>query len=67
MLGKLQTRWEGPYPVVQVYDYGVVELQGESGTFKVNVHRIKVYFGEKKVYFCQNKETTLFVDLKDAP
>ena len=50
---------------MQVYNYRVVELQGESGTFKVNAHRIKVYFGEIKEYFGKDKETTLFVDLKD--
>ena len=49
MPGKLQTRWEGPFAVMQVYDYGVVELKGDSGTFKVNSHRIKIYYGDRGI------------------
>ena len=45
-LGKLKSRWSGPYTVVQVYLYGVVEIRGDSGNvFKVNGQRLKLYLG----------------------
>nr|GEW03103.1 reverse transcriptase domain-containing protein [Tanacetum cinerariifolium] len=46
-LGKLKTRWTGPFTVTQVFLYGTVELsQTEGPNFKVNGHRLKHYFGE---------------------
>ncbi|XP_062114354.1 uncharacterized protein LOC133825427 [Humulus lupulus] len=36
-LGKLKSRWPGPYTVVNIFPYGVVELKDKySKTFKVN-------------------------------
>nr|GEX55904.1 DNA-directed DNA polymerase [Tanacetum cinerariifolium] len=44
-LGKLKTRWPGPFIVTQVLPYGTVELsQTERPNFKVNGHRLKHYF-----------------------
>nr|GEX78081.1 reverse transcriptase domain-containing protein [Tanacetum cinerariifolium] len=44
---KLMTRWTGPFTITQVFPYGTVELpQTDGPNFKVNVHRIKHYFGE---------------------
>nr|GEU72645.1 reverse transcriptase domain-containing protein [Tanacetum cinerariifolium] len=46
-LGKLKTRWTGPFTVTQVFPYGTVELsQTDGSNFKVNGHRLKHYFGE---------------------
>nr|GEV11817.1 reverse transcriptase domain-containing protein [Tanacetum cinerariifolium] len=46
-LGKLKTRWSGPFPITQVFPYGTVELSQTDGlNFKVNGHRLKHYFGE---------------------
>nr|GEV83095.1 reverse transcriptase domain-containing protein [Tanacetum cinerariifolium] len=46
-LGKLKTRWFGPFTITQVFPYGIVELSQTSGlNFKVNGHRLKHYFGE---------------------
>ncbi|XP_042387373.1 uncharacterized protein LOC121979449 [Zingiber officinale] len=44
--GKLKSRWEGPYCVTNVFPYGVVEIQEISTgrVFKVNGHRLKVFF-----------------------
>ena len=67
MPGKLQTHWEGPYLIVHVYDYGVVELKGESGTFKVNVHRIKIYYGEQRIILVSKEQACLLVELEDVP
>ncbi|GKF22591.1 hypothetical protein Tco_0074913 [Tanacetum coccineum] len=45
-LGKLKTRWTGPFTVAQVFPYGTIELsQTDKLNFKVNGHRLKHYFG----------------------
>ncbi|GJW92057.1 reverse transcriptase domain-containing protein [Tanacetum coccineum] len=45
-LGKLKTRWTGPFTVAQVFPYGTIELsQTDRPNFKVNGHRLKHYFG----------------------
>nr|GEX19562.1 DNA-directed DNA polymerase [Tanacetum cinerariifolium] len=44
--GKLKSRWSGPFTIAKVFPYGTVELSQSNGpNFKVNVHRIKHYFG----------------------
>nr|GEY28646.1 reverse transcriptase domain-containing protein [Tanacetum cinerariifolium] len=44
-LGKLKTRWSGPFTITQVFPYGTVELSQPDGlNFKVNGHRVKHYF-----------------------
>nr|GEV86637.1 reverse transcriptase domain-containing protein [Tanacetum cinerariifolium] len=45
-LGKLKTRWSGPFTIAKVFPYGMVELsQADGPNFKMNGHRIKHYFG----------------------
>ncbi|KAK1381012.1 hypothetical protein POM88_027756 [Heracleum sosnowskyi] len=46
-VGKLKSRWSGPFKVVQVYPYGAIEFEDmHSGrTFKVNGQRLKPYLG----------------------
>nr|GEY71031.1 hypothetical protein [Tanacetum cinerariifolium] len=45
-LGKLKTRWSGPFTITQVFSYGNVELSQPNGpNFKVNGHRVNHYFG----------------------
>nr|GEU56458.1 DNA-directed DNA polymerase [Tanacetum cinerariifolium] len=45
-LGKLKTRWLGPFTITQVFPYGTVELSQPDGpNFKVNGYRVKHYFG----------------------
>nr|GEU38388.1 reverse transcriptase domain-containing protein [Tanacetum cinerariifolium] len=45
-LGKLKSRWSGPFTISQVYPYGTVELSQLDGpNFKVNDHHLKHYFG----------------------
>ncbi|XP_038902507.1 uncharacterized protein LOC120089165 [Benincasa hispida] len=45
-LGKLKSRWSGPFIIKAVFPYGAVELTREDGTnaFKVNDQRVKPYF-----------------------
>ncbi|XP_070042965.1 uncharacterized protein LOC142178085 [Nicotiana tabacum] len=51
--GKLESRWSGPFIVVQVLSSGAVEIESEDGTnrFRVNGQRLKHYLGmdEEKV------------------
>ncbi|XP_062119424.1 uncharacterized protein LOC133833330 [Humulus lupulus] len=43
-LGKLKSRWSGPYTVVVSLPYGVVQVHSEkTGHFKVNGQRLKHY------------------------
>ena len=43
-LGKLKSRWTGPYVVKKIFPHGAVEIGGEHcGDFKVNGHRLKKY------------------------
>ena len=45
-LGKLKSRWSGPYIVVESTPFGAVTLKTNSGNeFKVNGKRLKHYFG----------------------
>jgi hypothetical protein len=42
--GKLKSSWTGRYIIMQVFEYGIVELRTEDGRlFKVNGHRLKHY------------------------
>jgi hypothetical protein len=44
--GKLRSKWEGPFKVVDTSTHGAVTIQDDTGnTFKVNGQRLKVYFG----------------------
>ncbi|XP_021995555.1 uncharacterized protein LOC110892713 [Helianthus annuus] len=46
-VGKLKSRWSGPYVVKEVFLYGTVELYDkvDKGAWKVNGHRLKHYLG----------------------
>ena len=45
-LGKLKSKWSGPFTVTAVSQLGTVELEDKDGeTFKVKAHRVKPYFG----------------------
>ncbi|KAK4721726.1 hypothetical protein R3W88_011959 [Solanum pinnatisectum] len=48
-LGKLKSKWIGPFKVTQVFPHGEVELEDKEGSrFKVNGQRIKIYLGKFK-------------------
>lgn len=45
-LGKLKSKWSGPFTIIQVYPHAAVKLKVEDGhRFKVNGQRVKQYFG----------------------
>ena len=42
--GKLRTKWEGPYTIVDVASHGAITLKDdEDKTFKVNGHHLKIF------------------------
>jgi len=46
-LGKLKSKWSGPFRVTRVFSNGAIEVRGKEGhAFKVNGQRLKLYFGE---------------------
>nr|GFA16248.1 reverse transcriptase domain-containing protein [Tanacetum cinerariifolium] len=45
-LGKLKSRWSGPFIIFEIYPYGTTKLIHPDGcNFKVNCHRLKHYHG----------------------
>jgi hypothetical protein len=44
--GKLRSRWSGPFIVKHMYPYGACDIDNpkNDNVFKVNGHRLKVYF-----------------------
>nr|GFA60326.1 reverse transcriptase domain-containing protein [Tanacetum cinerariifolium] len=45
-LGKLKSRWSGPFTIAEIYPYGTAKLIHPDGcNFKVNCHRLKHYHG----------------------
>nr|GFB44854.1 reverse transcriptase domain-containing protein [Tanacetum cinerariifolium] len=45
-LGKLKSRWSGPFTISEIYPYGTAKLIHPDGCyFKVNCHRLKHYHG----------------------
>ena len=57
--GKLKSRWSGQFTVTIIFYYGTVEVtHPKKGTFKVNGHLLKLYFGGD-LHDLQRKEFTL--------
>ena len=47
---KLKSRWSGPFLVKQVFPHGAIEVWSkETGAFKVNGQRLKIYFNNEGV------------------
>ena len=43
-LGKLKSRWSGPFKVIKIYPHGAIDIANEKGeVFKVNIHNLKPY------------------------
>ncbi|XP_070002519.1 uncharacterized protein [Nicotiana sylvestris] len=46
-LGKLKSKWSGPFEVVHVTPFGALDLKNKNGKiFRVNGHRVKHYLGK---------------------
>ncbi|XP_061374702.1 uncharacterized protein LOC133316922 [Gastrolobium bilobum] len=46
MPGKLRSRWDGPFVIINFFPYGAVELKDKQtrSTFTVNGHRLKPFY-----------------------
>ncbi|RDX66366.1 hypothetical protein CR513_54869, partial [Mucuna pruriens] len=44
-IGKLRSRWDGPFVITNVFPHGAVQLKDEhsNSTFQVNGHQIKPF------------------------
>ncbi|RDY01298.1 hypothetical protein CR513_15384, partial [Mucuna pruriens] len=64
IVGKLHSRWDGPFVITNVFPYGVVELKDEhtNNTFQVNGYRIKL-FHEGPAPTASNMETISLMEL----
>ena len=50
LLGKLKSKWTGPYTVTELFPHGAAELETKEGVrFKVNGQRIKIYLGHAEL------------------
>jgi hypothetical protein len=41
---KLAQNWEGPYPILKIHPFGVVDIQLNNRVFRCNVSRTKPYY-----------------------
>ena len=49
-LGKLKSRWSGPFKIIKVYPHSAVDIADKKGViFKVNRHRLKPYLIEEAI------------------
>ncbi|CAM8889833.1 unnamed protein product [Rhodiola kirilowii] len=62
MLGKLRSRWTGPYTIAHIFNHGALELENpkDGHRFRVNGQRVKHYHGEIDT-------TTDEIDLDEPP
>jgi hypothetical protein len=60
--GKLRTKWDGPYKVVDTSTHGAITIQDDTGnTFKVNGQRLKIYF-EPQINMVEELDVIEFIE-----
>jgi hypothetical protein len=61
--GKLRSKWEGPFKVIEVASHGTATLQDDSGNiFKVNGQRLKVFLEPENL---EEIDVVEFLQFKD--
>jgi hypothetical protein len=61
--GKLRSKWEGPFKVIEVASHGDVTLRDDSGNiFKVNGQCLKVFLESKNL---EEIDVIEFLQFKD--
>ncbi|RDY10780.1 hypothetical protein CR513_04643, partial [Mucuna pruriens] len=60
-VGKLRSRWDGPFVITNVFPYSAVELRDEANNkiFKVNGHQIKPYYKGPSSIVCEVESISL--------
>jgi hypothetical protein len=62
--GKLQSKWEGPFKVIETSSHGVVTVQDdECNIFKVNGQRLKVLLEPQNI---EEIDMIEFLQFKDS-
>jgi hypothetical protein len=62
--GKLQSKWEGPFKVIEASSHGAVTLQDDEGNvFKVNDQRLKVVLEPQNI---EEIDVIEFLQFKDS-
>lgn len=47
--GKLRSKWEGPFDIINTSSHGAITLRNDSGNiFKVNGQRLKIFLEPNK-------------------
>ena len=60
--GKLRSKWDGPFKVVDTSTHGAITIQDDKGnTFKVNGQRLKVYF-EPQINMVEELDVIEFIE-----
>ena len=50
-LGKLKSKWTGPFLITKVFPHGAVDLENKvSAKFTFNVQRINIYLGKAECF-----------------
>jgi len=62
--GKLWSKWEGPFKVIETSPHGAITLQSDDcNIFKVNGHRLKIFLEPKKI---EEIDTIEFLQFNDS-
>jgi hypothetical protein len=62
--GKLHSKWEGPFKVIETSSHSVVMLQDDEGNiFKVSVQRLKVFL---EPWNLEDIDVIEFLQFKDS-
>ena len=63
-LGKLRSKWEGPFKVIKTSSHGAVMLQDDEGNlFKVNGQRLQVFLEPQNL---EEIDVIEFLQFKDS-
>ena len=61
--GKLRSKWEGPFKVIETSSHGAITLQSDDGNiFKVNGQRLKIFLEPEKIEEIDSIEFLQFND-----
>jgi len=62
--GKLQSKWKGPFKVIETSSHGAITLQDDEGNlFKVNGQRLKVFLEPQNL---EEIDMIEFLEFKDS-
>ena len=61
--GKLRSKWDGPFEVINTSTHGAITIQDDAGnTFKVNGQRLKIYL-EPQINMIEELDVIEFIEI----